>query len=258
MSYFNSNITGSSGGGSSAGGLVTKFEKTVTISSAELAEVTIDISEDILNYKDVTNERIIVELNNASAIAAGDAELNHTYNAETGVITITSTNSSIPFASNSTVELKLNIYVAGAVQMPPAPVLPAIEGYEISEGYATINGDRILDFVNNVNISKNISTITLLGTSNDIVICGYSRSASPNQDLGKPFASISNAVGMVSQTGKDNYIVVTGVGLNSESGGYGTIAILKSADGVNPFSVAAREAGGKWNSSFIFKLSPKK
>ena len=123
MSYFNSNITGGSGGSGGASGLVTKFEKTITISSSELAEVTIDISRDVSNYKDVTNDRIIVELNDASAIAAGDAKLSHTYNAETGVITITSTNSSIPFASSSAVELSVNVYVAGAVQMPPAPIL---------------------------------------------------------------------------------------------------------------------------------------
>ena len=118
MSYFNSNITGGSGSGG-ASGLVTKFVKAITISSSALAEVTIDISNDITNYKDITNDRIIVELNNASAIAAGDAKLTHTYNAETGIITITSTNSSIPFASNSAVELSVNVYVAGAVQTPP-------------------------------------------------------------------------------------------------------------------------------------------
>lgn len=118
MSYFNSNITGGSGG---ASGLVTKFVKTITISSSALAEATIDISHDITNYKDIINDNIIIELNNASAIAAGDAELSHAYNAETGVITITSTNSNIPFASNSVVELSVNVYVAGAVQMPPAP-----------------------------------------------------------------------------------------------------------------------------------------
>ena len=122
MSYFNSNITGGSGGsGGSAGGLVTKFMKTITISSSALAEVTIDISSDITNYKNITNDNIIIELNNASAIAAGDAVLSHTYNAETGVITITSTNSNIPFASGSAVELDVNVYVAGAVQLPPVP-----------------------------------------------------------------------------------------------------------------------------------------
>ena len=114
MSYFNSNITGGSGSGG-ASGLVTKFVKAITISSSALAEVTIDISNDITNYKDITNDRIIVELNNASAIAAGDAELSHTYAAETGIITITSTNSNIPFASGSAVELDVNVYIAGVI-----------------------------------------------------------------------------------------------------------------------------------------------
>lgn len=122
MSYFNSNITGGSVGSGGASGLVTKFMKTIAISSSALAEVTIDISSDITNYKDITNDNIIIELNNASAIAAGDAELSHTYDTETGVITITSTNSNIPFASSSAVELDVNVYIAGAVQLPPAPV----------------------------------------------------------------------------------------------------------------------------------------
>lgn len=114
--------------GGATGGLVTKFMKTIAISSSALAEVTIDISSDITNYKDITNDNIIIELNNASAIAAGDAELSHTYNAETGVITITSTNSNIPFASGSAVELDVNVYITGAVQLPPEP---EYNGYEV-------------------------------------------------------------------------------------------------------------------------------
>ena len=135
MSYFNSNIISGSGG--SGGGLVSKFEKTVTISSSPSAQITIDISGDISNYADITNDRIIVELSNASAIAAGDAKLSHTYNADTGVITITSTNSNIPFASGSTVELKVNIYIAGAVQTPPTTKVTGVAsvldiGYSLS------------------------------------------------------------------------------------------------------------------------------
>lgn len=135
MSYFNSNIISGSGG--SGGGLVSKFEKTVTISSSPSAQITIDISGDISNYADITNDRIIVELSNASAIAVGNAELSHTYNADTGVITITSTNSNIPFASSSTVELKVNIYIAGAVQTPPTTKVTGVAtvldvGYSLS------------------------------------------------------------------------------------------------------------------------------
>lgn len=259
MSYFNSNITGSSGGGSSAGGLVTKFEKTVTISSSELAEITINISEDVLNYKDITNDRIIVELNNANAIAAGDAELSHTYNAETGVVTITSTNSSIPFASNSTVELSVNIYVAGAVQMPPAPVLPTIDGYEIAEGYATTSKSSMIDMLTGESISANINTKTLLGTADDIIICTYATRSTAGSDVGAPYASINNAKGMVT-AGVENkeYVPLKGGGLNSELGGYSSIAILRSADRINPFSVSAINAGGTWNSACICKLSPKR
>lgn len=118
MSFFNANVTGDGAGSS---GLVTKFEKTVTISTAKLAEVVVNLADDISNYANITNEQIIVELVNTSAIAAGDATLSHTYNAETGDLTITSTNSSIPFASSSAVKLELIVYVAGAIQIPPAP-----------------------------------------------------------------------------------------------------------------------------------------
>lgn len=149
MSYFNSNITGGSGG--AAGGLVTKFMKTITISSSALAEVTIDISRDITNYKDITNDNIIIELNNASAIAAGDAELSHTYDAETGIITITSTNSNIPFASGSAVELDVNVYVAGAVQMPAPPIVQPIESITVKQkAGSSSSGSSNFNFVVNV------------------------------------------------------------------------------------------------------------
>lgn len=160
MSYFNSNITGGSGGSGVASGLVTKFVKTIKISSSELARVTIDISKDISNYKDVTNDRIIVELNDVSAIAAGDAKLTHTYDAETGIITITSTNSSIPFASSSAVELSANVYVAGAVQLPPEP--------EVELGKFT--------YLENVAPSDNGFTITFNNTDKKIkriILNGY-------------------------------------------------------------------------------------
>ena len=138
------------------------------------------------------------------------------------------------------------------------PHLPIIEGYEISEGYSTINGSSIFNMVTRETKSVNIATITLLGTADDIIICGYSSRGSGGIDVGNPYAGISNASPMVSNRDGYNYIIFTGVGLNEENGGYGTIAILKSSDGVNPFSVSAHEAGGRWNSGFIFKLSPKK
>lgn len=118
MSFFNANITGGSSGGV-IGGLVSKFEKKVEVSSANLAEIVIDFSEDISNYDSLTSEQFIVEMVNIGAIAAGDAELTHTYDSESGKLTITSTNSSLPFASGSAVELTFYIYIAGAVQTPP-------------------------------------------------------------------------------------------------------------------------------------------
>lgn len=157
MSYFNSNIIGGSGG--AAGGLVTKFMKTIAISLSALAKVTIDISSDITNYKDITNDNIIIELNNASAIAAGDAELSHTYDAETGVITITSTNSNIPFASSSAVELDVNVYIAGAVQMPAPPIVQPIESITVKQkAGSSSSGNSNFNFVVNVGQMAILST----------------------------------------------------------------------------------------------------
>ena len=158
MSYFNSNITGGSGGGS---GLITKFMKTIAISSSALAKVTIDISSDIANYKDITNDNIIIELNNASAIAAGDAELSHTYDAETGVITITSTNSNIPFASSSAVKLDVNVYIAGAVQMPTPPINPPIESITVKQKAGSNSSNE-----STFNFVVNVGQMAILSTGN--------------------------------------------------------------------------------------------
>lgn len=173
MSYFNSNITGSSGGGGGASGLVTKLEKSVVISSSELAEVTIDISGDINNYADITNDRIIIELNNANAIAAGDAELSHTYNAETGVITITSTNSNIPFASSSAVELNVNVYIAGAVQLPPIPPAPEnpLNQFTYLQNVVASGNGFIITFDNTDKKIKRIILNGYLGYGNSLI--GY-------------------------------------------------------------------------------------
>ena len=135
MSYFNSNITGGSGG--AAGGLVTKFEKSVMIDSGELASVIINLTEDIRNYKNITNEQIIVELNsvyaNFASGSAGSATLEHIYDSETGELTITSSSSRMPFSFTSAVEVIFDIYVVGAVQMPPPPIYEPIESITVKE-----------------------------------------------------------------------------------------------------------------------------
>ena len=122
MSYFNSNITGANGTGGAAGGLVTKFEKSVKLGEAELAEVTINLSGDIDNYKNITNEQIIVEFDSISSDHVQNtirAELSHSYNSETGELTITSTSSFVPFRNGNGESIDINIYVVGAVQIPP-------------------------------------------------------------------------------------------------------------------------------------------
>lgn len=125
MSFFNSNITGAGGSGGAAGGLVTKFEKSITIGSEATAEIVINLADDISNYKNITNEQIIVELQKISVSldsgTSGYANLEHSYNQETGDLTITSSTSLMPFRNPSELTLPIAIYVAGAVQLPPAP-----------------------------------------------------------------------------------------------------------------------------------------
>lgn len=111
MSFFNGNITGA------AGGLVTKFVKSIAIGSKETAEIQISLKDYISNYADITNEQIIVDIANVGASEAGTATLTQSYDAEQGVLTITSDSSKIPFVVDSTVEV--DVYVAGIVQIPP-------------------------------------------------------------------------------------------------------------------------------------------
>lgn len=136
MSFFNANVTGGGGTGS-AGGLVTKFEKSAIIDTNELSSIIINLSEDIRNYESITNEQIIVEIGgvhaNFASGSAGSATLEHSYNPETGDLTITSSSSRMPFSFTSTVEVTFTIYVAGAVQMPAPPVYEPIESISVRE-----------------------------------------------------------------------------------------------------------------------------
>lgn len=138
-------------GGSTS--IVTKFVKTVAISSANKESVTINISNDITNYTEISNDNIIIELADVSSNAAADGKISHTYNNNTGIITITSTNGSIPFASNSSDSIVLNIYVAGNIQFPPEPpeqpepqVNVTVKGYDFTTETAT----KTLTFIVNV------------------------------------------------------------------------------------------------------------
>lgn len=106
-------------GGSSSGGIVTKLVKNVTVSNSDLNNVTINISSDVSNYKSITNDNIIIEFNDIASKAAAVAKLNHTYDANTGIITITSNSNVLPFASKSETTLELNVFLAGKVVIPP-------------------------------------------------------------------------------------------------------------------------------------------
>lgn len=135
-------------GGSTS--IVTKFVKTVEISSANKESVTINISNDITNYTEISNDNIIIELADVSSNAAADGKITHTYDNNTGIITITSNNGSIPFASNSSDSIVLNIYVAGNIQFPPEPPEPqvnvTVKGYD----YTTEAASKTLTFIVNV------------------------------------------------------------------------------------------------------------
>lgn len=106
-------------GGSSSGGIVTKLVKNVTVSNSDLNNVTINISSDVSNYKSITNDNIIIEFNDIASKAAAVAKLNHTYDANTGIITITSNSNDLPFASKSETTLELNVFLAGKIVIPP-------------------------------------------------------------------------------------------------------------------------------------------
>lgn len=106
-------------GGISSGGIVTKLVKNVTVSNSDLNNVTINISSDVSNYKSITNDNIIIEFNDIASKAAAVAKLNHTYDANTGIITITSNSKDLPFASKSETTLELNVFLAGKIVIPP-------------------------------------------------------------------------------------------------------------------------------------------
>lgn len=106
-------------GGSSSGGIVTKLVKNVTVGSSDLNNATINISNDVSNYNSITNDNIIIEFTDIASKAAAVAKLNHTYDADTGIITITSNSNDLPFASTSETTLELNVFLAGEVVIPP-------------------------------------------------------------------------------------------------------------------------------------------
>lgn len=134
-------------GGSSSGGIVTKLIKNVTVGSSDLNNATIDISNDVSNYNSITNDNIIIEFSDIASKAAAVAKLNHTYNADTGIITITSSSNDLPFASTSETTLNLNVFLAGEVVIPPEPKINVtVKNYD----YTTETGKKTLNFIVNV------------------------------------------------------------------------------------------------------------
>ena len=224
MSYFNSNITGGSGG--AAGGLVTKFMKTIAISSSALAEVTIDISHDITNYKNITNDNIIIELNNASAITAGDSELSHTYDAETGIITITSTNSNIPFASSSAVELDVNIYVAGAVQLPT-----------VSGKFNVINGSLITNRIQATSNYTKVAYALDLPIGKDLLVYAEACfNVSAGHNVGIRIANESNNVVAYREANEDYLLSLCSIITNNKDSRLNMLVRDANADSAQSIS----------------------
>lgn len=145
MSFYFHAIYGK--GGSSSGGIVTKLVKNVTVSSSDLNNATIDISNDVSNFNSITNDNIIIEFSDIASKAAAVAKLNHTYNADTGIITITSNSNDLPFASTSETTLNLNVFLAGEVVIPPEPKINVkVNTYD----YTTESGKKTLNFIVNV------------------------------------------------------------------------------------------------------------
>lgn len=145
MSFYFHAIYGK--GGSSSGGIVTKLVKNVTVSSSDLNNATIDISNDVSNFNSITNDNIIIEFSDIASKAAAIAKLNHTYNADAGIITITSNSNDLPFASTSETTLKLNVFLAGEVVIPPEPKINVnVRAYD----YTTESEKKTLTFVVNV------------------------------------------------------------------------------------------------------------
>lgn len=145
MSFYFHAIYGK--GRSSSGGIVTKLVKNVTVNSSDLNNATIDISNDVSNFNSITNDKIIIEFSDIASKAAAVAKLNHTYNANTGIITITSNSSDLPFASTSETTLNLNVFLAGKVVIPPEPKINVtVKTYD----YTTESGKKTLNFIVNV------------------------------------------------------------------------------------------------------------
>ena len=145
MSFYFHAIYGK--GGSSSGGIVTKLVKNVAVSSSDLNNATIDISNDVSNFNSITNDNIIIEFSDIASKAAAVAKLNHTYNADTGIITITSNSNDLPFASTSETTLNLNVFLAGEVVIPPEPKINVkVNTYD----YTTESGKKTLNFIVNV------------------------------------------------------------------------------------------------------------
>lgn len=208
MSYFNSNISESSGGES---GLLTKFVKTVIINTDELAEVDINLADDVSNYTNITNERIIVEIDSVHANFAGgssgSATLAHSYNPETGVLTITSTSSKIPFSFTSSTEVTFAIYIAGAIQMPAPPIYEPVESITVNSKAAS-QADSV---TSNWNFVVNVGQMAILtggmlkwNVSNDKAILTSSYGT-------------ANSVGDKTNQGKDNFVTI--VKPTKETGG---------------------------------------
>lgn len=145
MSFYFHAIYGK--GGSSSGGIVTKLVKNVTVSSSDLNNATIDISNDVSNFNSITNDNIIIEFSDIASKAAAVAKLNHTYNADTGIITITSNSNNLPFASTSETTLNLNVFLAGEVVIPPEPKINVtVKTYD----YTTESEKKTINFIVNV------------------------------------------------------------------------------------------------------------
>lgn len=109
-------------GSGSGGGTISRITKTVTLTGSE-SEILIDLSEYISDYADKTNDMFIVQLNSLSSVAtaAETATLTHSYEASTGILTITSSSENMPFSASTSGEIEVQIDIIGTVEVVPEP-----------------------------------------------------------------------------------------------------------------------------------------
>jgi len=136
-------------GTGSGGGTVSRITKQVALSGSE-DDILIDISKYISDYADKTNANFIVELHGLSSTAttATTATISHTYEASTGILTITSSSTLLPFSVSGTGTIEVQVDIIGTVEVVPEPKsdLPDTFALTLSVGNTDSSGAAYATF----------------------------------------------------------------------------------------------------------------